>query len=235
VDPQLPSFLHAVQPELDRYGYGAVGLLIFLESIGAPLPGETVLIAAAVYAGTGRLNPFVLAVVAVLAAVVGDNTGYAVGRVGGARAIARFGRLVLLTPDRFEKGRQVFRRHGPRIVFVARFVAVLRQVNGLLAGTAHLPWRVFAVVDALGSLLWVGCWTTVGYFAGNHIDTVWHAVTRAGWVAAVVAVVVVVAVSFVVTRRRRRRGAVDPTDDTADPAGNRSPSNAHESARIAGP
>jgi membrane protein DedA with SNARE-associated domain len=231
VDPQLPSFLHAVQPELDRYGYGAVGLLIFLESIGAPLPGETVLIAAAVYAGTGRLNPFALAVVAVLAAVVGDNTGYAVGRIGGARAVARFGRLLLLTPERFEKGRQIFRRHGPRIVFVARFVAVLRQVNGLLAGTAHLPWRVFAVVDALGSLLWVACWTTVGYFAGNHIDTVWHAVTRAGWVAALVAVAVAGAIGVVVARRRRRRETFDATED----AGDRSPADAIESQRMASP
>lgn len=197
----LPGFLHGVAPVLNHYGYGAVGLLIYLESLGAPLPGETVLIAAAVYAGTGQLNVVLLGVVAVMAAVLGDNSAYLIGRHGGARVVRRFGRYVLLTPERVARGQDVFRRRGPVVVFVGRFIALLRQLNGFLAGIAQLPWGVFALCDALGCLAWVTFWTAVGYLAGNHLDAWRHHLTGPmGWLALAAAV----AAAFVLVLRHRR-------------------------------
>ena len=101
--PPLPGFLAVLAPPLDRYGYVAVAVLIMVEDFGVPAPGETVLIAAAVYAGTGRLNIVAVGVIAVIAAIVGDNIGYAIGRYGGRALILRYGRYVRLTSERLAK------------------------------------------------------------------------------------------------------------------------------------
>lgn len=86
---QLPGFLATLAPLLDHWGYLAVGFLIFVEDFGVPAPGETVLIAASVYAGAGRLNIVAVGVVGFAAAVLGDNTGYAIGRFGGRTLVLR--------------------------------------------------------------------------------------------------------------------------------------------------
>ena len=98
--PELPGVLASLAPILNSYGYLAVGGVLFLEDFGIPVPGETILIAAAVYAGAGSLNIAVVAGIAVLAAVAGDNVGFAIGHLGGRRLVERFGRYVLLTPAR---------------------------------------------------------------------------------------------------------------------------------------
>ncbi len=139
----LPAFLADLAPVLDRWGYLAIGVLILVEDFGVPVPGEAVLIAASVYAGTGRLNIVAVTLVAVVGAVVGDSIGYLIGCVGGRPLLARFGRDVLLTPPRVEQAERYFTRYGGAIVAVARFIEGLRQANGLLAGTVHLLLRTF--------------------------------------------------------------------------------------------
>src|SRR5260221_13384049 len=96
---QLPGFLNALAPLLDHWGYLAVGFLLFLEDFGVPAPGETVLIAASVYAGAGRLNIVAVGVIGFAAAVLGDNVGYAIGRFGGAAPGARVWRFVMVTVE----------------------------------------------------------------------------------------------------------------------------------------
>src|SRR5579871_6167537 len=118
--PQLPGVLHTLQPTLNHYGYLAVAGFVFLEDFGVPVPGETVLILGAVYAGTGRLSVFLVGILAFLAAVLGDNVGFAIGHFGGRPLIERFGRYVLLTPERIERATDFFDRRGARIVVVAR-------------------------------------------------------------------------------------------------------------------
>jgi membrane protein DedA with SNARE-associated domain len=176
--PPLPGVLADVAPILDHWGYLAVGGLVFVEDFGVPLPGETVLIAAAVYSGTGRLNIVVVAVIAFVAAVLGDNLGYAIGRFGGHRLVTRYGRYVLLTPARVAKAEGFFTRHGGKIVTVARFIEGLRQANGIIAGLAEMPWRRFLAFNALGAALWVGAWVTLGYFAGAHLNTLYPEIQR---------------------------------------------------------
>src|SRR5262249_7493325 len=123
----LPGFLASLAPRLDHYGYLALGGLIFVEDFGVPSPGETILIAASVYAGAGRLNIVAVGVIAVLAAVAGDNIGYAIGRFGGHALVLRYGKYVLITRERLDKAERFFGRYGgpnvrraPLIQWVAR-------------------------------------------------------------------------------------------------------------------
>lgn len=139
----LPGFLAHLGPVLDHYGYLAVGGFVLLEDFGVPVPGETILIAAAVYAGAGRLSVVGVGLIAFLAAVIGDNLGYAIGHFGGRALVLRYGRYVMLTSERLDKAEGFFCRHGGKVVVAARFIEGLRQANGIVAGTARMPWRQF--------------------------------------------------------------------------------------------
>ena len=215
---QLPGFLESLAPLLDHWGYAAVAFLLFVEDFGVPAPGETVLIAASVYAGAGRLNILAVAAIAFVAAILGDNTGYAIGRFGGRSLVLRYGRYILLTEERLEKAESFFNRHGGKIVTVARFIEGLRQANGIIAGITGMRWLKFLLFNALGAALWVATWTSVGYFAGNHIQTIYNAVGRYALYFAGAAVLLIVAL---VLRRRRRRAhaAAGGSGDVGDAGG----------------
>jgi len=163
---------------LDRYGYFAVIGIVGVESFGIPAPGQAIMIAAAVYAGTGHLNVVGVAAAAFLAATVGDNIAYLIGRFGGRRLVHRYGRYVLLTEKRVGRVERVFTRHGTKLVVFARFVDGLRQFNGLVAGMAGMHWARFLVFNALGAALWVGVWVSVGRLAGRHIGEVYEQFRR---------------------------------------------------------
>jgi membrane protein DedA with SNARE-associated domain len=178
VTAHLPGIFAALAPILNRYGYLALGGLVLVEDFGIPVPGETILIAAAVYAGAGQLNVIFVGVLGFLAAVIGDNIGFAIGHYGGRALVLRYGRYVLLTEARLEKAEGFFASHGGKVVTAARFVEGLRQANGIVAGVAKMPWRRFLAFNALGAALWAGMWTSVGYFAGNHLETLYDQLHR---------------------------------------------------------
>src|SRR5262249_11928578 len=161
---QLPGVFSEVQPLLERYGYLGVGGMLFLEDFGVPVPGEIMLIAAAVFAGAGEMNIAVVFLVAVLAAVIGDNIGFGVAHCRGRPLAERFGRYVFLTPQRLDRAETFFNRHGGKVVAAARFIDGLRQINGLIAGIAGMHWLKFLAYNALGAVLWVGTWCALGYF-----------------------------------------------------------------------
>ena len=138
--PHLPGVLHALEPTLNNYGYLAVAGLVLIEDFGVPVPGETVLILGAVYAGSGRLSIVLVVLLGFLGAVVGDNIGFALGRFGGRRLVERWGRYILLTPERLDKATAFFERHGGKVIVIARFVEGLRQANGIVAGTTGMHW-----------------------------------------------------------------------------------------------
>lgn len=173
----LPGVLHDLEPTLDRFGYLSLGL-IFLEDFGVPVPGETVLIIAAVYAGTGRFSVWLVAVLGFVFAVLGDNLGFAIGHFGGRPLAERYGKYIFLTPERLDKTTEFFNRHGGKVIVIARFVEGLRQANGIIAGITGMHWSKFIPFNMLGAALWVGLWVSVGYFSGSHIDTIYHTVTR---------------------------------------------------------
>jgi membrane protein DedA with SNARE-associated domain len=202
--PELPGFLNSLASPLEHYGLWAILVLVLIEDFGIPVPGETVLIAGAVLAGYGRLNIVAVGVIGFLAAVVGDNIGYAIGRFGGRAVVERWGRYVFITKERLDKAEDFFNRHGGKIIAIARFVEGLRQANGLIAGITEMRWLKFLAFNALGAALWVGTWVSIGYFAGQHLTTIYNAITEYSLYAAIVAVVVIVAyVAYRVIRKRR--------------------------------
>ncbi|MFF3164478.1 DedA family protein [Streptomyces sp. NPDC003273] len=203
--PPLPGVLGDIAPILDHWGYWAVGGVIFVEDFGVPAPGETILIAAAVYAGAGQLNIFAVVAIGVFAAVLGDNVGYLIGRTGGHALVQRYGKYVFLPPERYEKAEKFFARHGGKVVTIARFIEGLRQLNGIIAGSAEMPWPRFVAFNTLGALLWVGLWAGVGYFAGDHITTIYTEVNRySTYVLIALGVLIVAFVVRAVVRRRHR-------------------------------
>jgi membrane protein DedA with SNARE-associated domain len=206
--PHLPGFLNSLAGPLDSFGYWAVLLFVMIEDFGVPVPGETILIAAAVYAGTGRLNVIAVGVIGFAAAVLGDNIGFAIGHYGGRTLVLRWGRYVRLTEERLDKAETFFQRHGAWIITVARFIEVLRQANGIVAGTAGLRWRRFLAFNALGAALWVGVWVSLGYLAGNHIGAIYRDITRYSYYLLIALAVVLTAyIARHVMRSTRRRAA----------------------------
>jgi membrane protein DedA with SNARE-associated domain len=175
---QLPGTLQSLSPFLDRYGYAAVVVLVGVEGLGIPLPGQLILIAAGVYAGMGEMNIAVVLALGFLAAVGGDNAGYAIGRYGGRQLVDRFGRYVFLTEKRLAATERFFARRGPIVVVIGRFVDGLRQASGIAAGLAQMGWRRFLIYNALGSAAWVAAWVLTGYLAGSRIDAIYDGVLR---------------------------------------------------------
>jgi membrane protein DedA with SNARE-associated domain len=151
--PHLPGVLHSLEPTLNNYGYLAVVGLVLLEDFGVPVPGETMLILGAVYAGAGKLNIVLVGLLGFCGAVVGDNIGFAIGHFGGRRLVERYGRYILLTQERIDKAQGFFERHGGKIITVARFIEGLRQANGIIAGISGLHWAKFLAFNALGAAL----------------------------------------------------------------------------------
>jgi len=203
--PHLPGFLNSLAGPLDHFGYWAVLLFVMIEDFGVPVPGETILIAAAVYAGAGRLNVIMVGVIGFVAAVIGDNIGFAIGHYGGRALVLRWGRYVRLTQERLDQAEAFFNRHGAWIIALARFVEGLRQANGIVAGTTGMRWRRFLVFNALGAALWVGTWVSLGYLAGSHIDTIYHDITGySSYLLIALAVVLTAYIARHIVRRRRR-------------------------------
>jgi membrane protein DedA with SNARE-associated domain len=188
--------------QLHRYGYGVVGVVIMLESMGAPLPGESLLIAAALYAATtGRIDITLVVAVASIGAIVGDNLGYLIGRSLGTRLLSHFGRRVGLSDDRIKLGHYLFRRHGGIVVFFGRFIAVLRTFAALLAGANEMPWHLFLLYNALGGITWCVLYGFGAYMLGDVVRSV---AAPIGIAIAIIALIVVVAAVLFVRRNEAR-------------------------------
>lgn len=151
----MNSLLATAHPFIVQYGYGALFGVLFAESLGLPLPGEAFLVTASFLATQGQLNIWLVGLTAWTAAVLGDNVGYAIGYFGGRRLIIRHGAHVGISAERLNKTAHFFAHYGPEIVIVARFFPLLRQLNGIVAGSAGMGWKRFAIYNALGGLLWV--------------------------------------------------------------------------------
>lgn len=155
---------------IQRHGYWVVGGVIFFESMGVPLPGESLLIAAALYAATtGDIGIEWVVLAAALGAVLGDNAGYLIGREVGPPVLARYGPRVGLTLARQRLGQFLFLSHGGKVVFLGRFVAFLRTFAALLAGANQMPWGRFLLWNALGGVFWASLYGFVPFLLGNQV------------------------------------------------------------------
>jgi membrane protein DedA with SNARE-associated domain len=185
-----------------QYGYLAVLVIVGLESTGVPLPGETTLVAAALYAGaTHNLNIFGVVLAAAIGAILGDNLGYLVGHWGGYRLLIRYGRYIRLSEKRIKIARYLFLRYGGEVVFFGRFTAILRAYAAFLAGTTRMPWRRFLFFNAAGGIVWATVYGGGAYLLGKQIDRVSGPLGVLFVVAAVAAIIV----AAVIVRRQEGR------------------------------
>src|ERR1700681_4514700 len=151
-------------------GYLAVDLFVGIESLGVPLPGETMLITAAVFAATTQSLSIVgVIAAAIIGAVVGDNIGFGIGWYGGYPLLRRFGKYIRLDEAKLKVGRYIFLRHGAKVVFFGRFVSVLRTYAAFLAGTNRMRWPRFLVANASGGIVWATLYGVGAYLAGDRI------------------------------------------------------------------
>jgi membrane-associated protein len=179
-------------------GYAAVFALVAVETMGIPVPAETALIAAALLAHDHHMDIGTLVVVASAAAILGDNVGFAIGRRYGRRLFLARGPLREHRLKVLELGEPFFARHGPKAVFLGRWVSGLRIASAWLAGMNRMRWPVFVFWNALGGIAWASSVAFSIYFLGSVAE---HALAVVGPAAAAVVAVLIVAV--VIWRRRR--------------------------------
>jgi membrane protein DedA with SNARE-associated domain len=155
---------------ISSYGLWLIAGMIALECVGIPVPGETTLVAAAIYAGTTHhLSITAVIGAAIAGAIVGNVIAFSIGRAYGYRLLRRYGRYIHLDETRIKIGEYLFLRHGGKVVFFARFVPVLRSVAALLAGANRMSWRSFMVANVTGAVVWVGIDCIGAYLLGEEL------------------------------------------------------------------
>jgi membrane protein DedA with SNARE-associated domain len=192
-------------------GYPVLFVLIAIETMGVPVPGETALLTAGVLASRGHLDIVAVIAVAAAAAIIGDNVGFMIGR--------RLGRRVLLAPGPFERhrrrvielGEPFFERHGPKAVFLGRWVAGLRITSAWLAGVNRMSWPTFLFWNALGGIAWATSVSLLAFFAGRGAERIVHYLGFGG-----AGIVIAGALAAVLVVRRRRRRAAVPAEHGRD-------------------
>lgn len=189
---------------VSAYGYGAVALAAGLEGIGIPVPGETMLVLASVYAGlTGHLSIVLVVAAAAGGAIAGDNVGYWIGRAIGTRLLRRRRRRGPLSAHRLRIGQYLFARHGGKVVYFARFFALLRTLGAFLAGYNRMSWRRFVLFNGAGGASWALAFGAAAYLLGHGV----HRILGPAGIASMAAAAVVAVTAVVVIRRRERAWA----------------------------
>jgi len=182
-------------------GYPLVFALIAIETMGIPVPGETALITAAILASRGRLQIEIVIALAALAAILGDNVGFAIGRKLGRRVFVAPGPLYSHRRRVIAVGEPFFDRHGPKAVFLGRWVSGLRITAAWMAGINRMSWPTFVFYNALGGIAWATSIGLLAYFAGHSAERI---VQVAGIGGAIAVVIAGVALWWVLRMRRRR-------------------------------
>lgn len=165
---------------LESYGYLAVLLLVGLESLGLPLPGETALLSASAYAAAGHLSIVGVVAAAIAGAVLGDAGAYWIGRTGGLAVVRRYGHVLRIDDARLERAQGFYRRHGGKTVFFGRFVSLLRILAALLAGVTRMPYARFTLYNVAGGICWATLFGTLGYAFGRQLPKLEHTVGQVG-------------------------------------------------------
>lgn len=200
---QIPSWL---EQDIVAYGYWAVLVAVMLESMGVPFPGETALLAGAIYAGTtGHLDIALVIVAAAAGAIMGDNIGYGIGRYGGYPLVARVMRLLHIDARVLKVAQVYFERHGNKTVFLGRFFSLLRTYVALFAGINRMRWRSFLFWNATGGVVWAIVYGVLGFMLGRNLPLLGTVLSFIGAGGVIVLALFVVIVGVLWYRRRRLR------------------------------
>ncbi len=187
---------------VSRFGYVAIFVGVFAESVGVPVPGETALLVAGFLASQGLLHLPLVVVFALCGTFLGDNLGFWLGRRYGRGLLERYGRKVGINKERLAKIDRFFEKHGPKTVLFARFVTGLRVVAAVAAGASGMRWRTFVPYNLGGAVPWATAVAVLGYVAAESWQTVEHYTGRGGLV--LLALVVVVGGSILLWRHWRK-------------------------------
>ncbi len=191
--------------------YVLVALVIGVESLGIPLPGEIVLVSAALFASAGHASIWWVAVAGMLGAIVGDSVGYAIGRRGGRGFLERLGRRFPkhLGPPQLAKVERAFHRWGVMAIFFGRFVALLRVLAGPVSGALRIPYPKFLAANMAGGVVWAGG-TAVAVYALGKVAEQW--LSRFSWIALLAAIGAGVVTTMVLRGRARRHARSTSVD-----------------------
>jgi membrane protein DedA with SNARE-associated domain len=194
--------------------YLVVMLVIGLESMGIPLPGEITLVTASLMAISDITNPWAVAIAASIGAIVGDSIGYLFGRRGGRALLERFGRRFPkhFGPPHLARAERMFQRWGVWAVFFGRFVALLRILAGPLAGALKVPYRKFLVANATGGITWAFGTTFIIYSVGRVAEK-W--LKDFSYIALVVAIVCGIATTLYLRRRATKAAQAEAEKEPA--------------------
>lgn len=198
---------------VQQWGYLAVFLGIMLENAGIPVPGETIIVIASVFAGQKVLRVELVYLAVVCGAILGDNIGYWIGLKGGRPLLYKLAKLGHVTEAQLEATEAQFRRHSDWAVFFGRFVALLRIFAGPLAGMVHMPWPRFFVFNAAGAVIWAGVVVGVAYKLGEHAHKLLHSL---GLTLLGLVVLLALWIGFKVWRARRQAGTMQDQASTED-------------------
>jgi membrane protein DedA with SNARE-associated domain len=197
----LPASLVDVGQLVETFGYPLLFAAVAAESSGVPVPGETGLITAAVLASRGKMQIELVIPIAALAAIVGDNIGYQIGRHGGRWLLERPGRFQRQRQQSLELGEPFFEKHGPKAVFFGRFLLGLRVWASWLAGATRMRWRAFFFWNALGGICWATGIGLAAYFLGSAASNAIEIFGIYGLVAVIIAALGI----YIAHRRHQRR------------------------------
>jgi membrane protein DedA with SNARE-associated domain len=191
---------------IHQYGAWIVFALVLLESIGLPLPGEAILVTAAIFAGTTQELSIVFVVLAaIIGALLGSIIGFWIGDRYGYPLLLRYGSYIGLTETRIKIAQYLFRRQGMAVVLIARFVAVLRSVVGFIAGANRMPVASFMIANSAGAIAWALFYGLGAYYLGKGVEQ--FAKPFAMALAVVAAIVVISAIIY--WRRKEQQLAAD--------------------------
>lgn len=207
---QLPGWLQGVMPALQQYGLPGLFAGVFVESFGLPVPGETMIIFFATMAGAGKFGVVSVGLTAFVAAVLGDNVGYLIGRYAGRQLIVAHGSRFGISEQRMHRAETIIAKRGVLVVSFARFFPLLRQLNGLAAGAAGMHWLRFLAANAVGAALWVTAWVALASRLGAQAHLLPMLTGHLNLVAAaVIAIVLAVLILRAFRRARRHRAPAD--------------------------
>lgn len=211
LDLMMPDFAHHLTQLLQSYTYPVLLLLVLLESLGVPLPGEIALVTAAAYASSGRISIVIVIVLAALGAIVGGVLGYWIGIKGGLPLVTRYGGYIGVRKSHVDRAHAFFERNGSKTILFGRFIAILRTWAAIVAGAAAMSFTKFVTYNTIGSIVWAIVFGWLGFYFGRDLPLLEKYISRAS-LGVVVVGVVGIALFFLV--KRSRAG----TESTADRA-----------------
>ncbi len=204
----MPDFAHHLTRLLQANTYPALLLLVLLESLGVPLPGEIALVTAAAYAASGRISIYIVIILAALGAIVGGILGYWIGIKGGLPLIARYGRYVGVRESHVDRAHTFFERHGSKTILFGRFIALLRTWAAVVAGAARMSFPKYVIYNSIGSVAWAIVFGVLGYAFGHNLPLLEKYISRASY--GVLALIVVGIAVFLLIKRRQSKSVGAP-------------------------